>query len=98
MMTVADICEILSNYPSRIIAEIQMKNSSGTWCIAPVESIAKAASGSPVLSAYENEAVKDVLKTSAIARNKLLHMLWGKAVGTPEYDKSQWQELQKLIE
>jgi hypothetical protein len=27
----------------------------------------------------------------------LFHKLWGKAVGTPEYDKAEWRELDRLI-
>jgi hypothetical protein len=26
------------------------------------------------------------------------HTLWGKAVGTPDYDKNEWKLLQKLID
>jgi hypothetical protein len=28
----------------------------------------------------------------------LLHNLWGKAVGTPEYVKNEWKRMQQLIE
>jgi hypothetical protein len=28
----------------------------------------------------------------------IFHTLWGRAVGTADYDKKQWQELQRMIE
>lgn len=30
-------------------------------------------------------------------KNSLLHKLWSKAVGTEDYDKSQWTELERMI-
>jgi hypothetical protein len=30
-------------------------------------------------------------------KHRILHILWTKAVGTPDYDKSQWRELETLL-
>lgn len=30
-------------------------------------------------------------------RRRLLHILWTKAVGTPKYDRKEWQELEREL-
>jgi hypothetical protein len=42
----------------------------------------------------------DIHKEKALKADvlPLFHRLWGKAVGTSEYDKKEWQELERLIQ
>lgn len=36
-------------------------------------------------------------KRKPLFDDTILHRLWTKAVGTPDYDKEEWMELEKLV-
>ncbi len=41
---------------------------------------------------------EEKIKEERAEKHRILHTLWTKAVGTPDYDKSEWRELEEILE
>lgn len=42
----------------------------------------------------EDSSVSGIYDVHAMSNHRLLHILWTKAVGTPNYNKQEWMELE----
>ena len=46
----------------------------------------------------EKQMTDEEMREEKAAKHRILHTLWTKAVGTPDYVKSEWKELAEILE
>lgn len=55
-------------------------------------------SSSPYMEHVIYPNLPEPLRSAAIDTHRAFHDLWSKAVGTPDYDKSEWRRLGNAID